>query len=67
MGRIGPEAKAEAIRILDELRALRRETEAAVAAKIKPSRTSEIVGWMYDSMEAALGQAAVRAGGSGPR
>ena len=54
MGPSGPEAKVEAARILTELRALRRETEAAVAAKIKPSRTAEMMGWMYDSMEAAL-------------
>ncbi len=54
MGQAGPGAQGEAARVLTELRALRRETEAAVAAKIKPSRTAEMMGWMYDSMEAAL-------------
>jgi hypothetical protein len=53
-GRGGPAAKAEAARILTELRSLRRETETAVATKIKPSRTAEIMSWMFDSMEAAL-------------
>jgi hypothetical protein len=57
-GRAGPEAKAEAVRILAELRSLRRETETAVAAKIKPSRTAEIMSWMYGSMEAALASVA---------
>lgn len=66
-GQIGADVGAEAARILEELRALRREMEAAVAAKIKPSRTREIMGWMYDSTETALGQAAIRAGGSGRR
>ena len=63
----GPAVKAEAARILVELRALRRETETAVAAKIKPSRTAEIMGWMYDSMEAALAQAAAQAAGESRR
>ena len=67
LGRSGPAAEAEAGRILEELRALRRETEAAVASKIKPSRTAEIMAWMYDSMEAALGQAAVRSASAGRR
>jgi len=67
IGRSGLGAGSDARQILDELRALRRETEAAVAAKIKPSRTAEIIGWMYDSMEAALRQVAARAGGAGPR
>ena len=66
-GRIGPgspEAVAEARRVLEELRVLRRETEAAVAQTIKPSRTAETMSWMYDSMEAALAKAAGDAGES---
>jgi len=58
MGKSGLEAGAEARRILEELRMLRQETEAAVARTIKPSRTAEIMGWMYGSVEAALEQAA---------
>ena len=65
MGRGGSGVPAEARRILDELRALRRETEAAAAAKIKPSRTAEIMSWMYDSMAAALEKAAVGGGNGG--
>ena len=54
LGRTGAGAAGEAGRILGELRALRRETEAATAAKIKPSRTAEMRSWMYDAVEAAL-------------
>ncbi len=64
-GRIGPGgpgAVTEARRVLEELRELRRETEAAVARTIKPSRTAETMSWMYDSMEAALAKAAGDAG-----
>jgi len=63
-GRAGPQGGTEAARVLGELRRLRRETEAAVAARIKPSRTAEIMGWRYDAMEAALEKAAGRAAGS---
>jgi hypothetical protein len=56
----GPEIVSEAGRVLEGLRALRRETEAAVAAEVKPSRTAEMLHWMYDSMEAALEKAAGR-------
>ncbi len=55
-----PEIAAEAGRVLDGLKALRTETEAAVAAEIKPSRTAEILSWMYDSVRAALEKAAAR-------
>jgi hypothetical protein len=57
-GREGTGAPTEARRILEELKALRVETEASVAARIKPSRTAEIMSWMYDSMSAALSRAA---------
>ena len=50
----GPEIAAEAGWILEGLWALRKETEAAVSAQVKPSRTAEMMHWMYDSMEAAL-------------
>lgn len=60
LGQGGRELKAEAARILDDLRALRRETEAAVGGAIKPSRTAEIMAWMYDSIESALDRAAAR-------
>jgi hypothetical protein len=63
----GPEIATEAGRILDGLQALRKETAAAVAAQVKPSRTAEMMQWMYDSMEAALEKAAGRAGGIGGR
>lgn len=56
----GPEVTAEAGRVLEGLRALRRETEAAIAAEVKPSRTREMLRWMYDSMEAALEKASGR-------
>jgi hypothetical protein len=56
----GPEVAAEAGRILEGLRALRKETAAVIAAQVKPSRTREMLHWMYDSMEAALGKAAAR-------
>ena len=54
LGQVQAGIAAEARLVLTELRALRAETEAAVAARIKPSRTAEIMSWMYDSMEAAL-------------
>lgn len=57
---VGPDIAAEAGRVLEGLRALRRETEAAVAAEVKPSRTREMLHWMYDSMEAALEKASGR-------
>ena len=63
----GPEIAAEAGRVLEVLRALRTETEAAVSAEVKPSRTAEMMQWMYDSMETALEQAAGRDGGNGGR
>ena len=56
----GPGIASEAGRVLEGLRALRRETEAAVATEAKPSRTSEMVRWMYDSMDAALEKATGR-------
>jgi hypothetical protein len=49
--------RAEANRVLERLLALRKETEAAYSAQVKPSRTREILQWMYDSMEAALEEA----------
>jgi hypothetical protein len=52
--------KAEAKRILERLQALRRETEAAYSARMKPSRTKEIMQWMYDSIEAALEKSTAR-------
>ncbi len=55
-----PETAAEAGRILDGLLALRRETEAEVGREIKPSRTAEIMAWIYDSVEAALEKIAGR-------
>ena len=66
-GRIGPGgpgAVTEARRVLEELRELRRQTEAALARTIKPSRTAETMSWMYDSMEAALARAVGDAGES---
>jgi hypothetical protein len=63
----GPEIAAEAGRVLEVLRALRKETEAAVSAQVKPSRTAEMMQWMYDSMETALEKAAGRDGGNGGR
>ncbi|HEX2695004.1 MAG TPA: hypothetical protein VHP61_04580, partial [Acidobacteriota bacterium] len=56
----GPGIVSEAGRVLEGLRALRRETEAAIATEVKPSRTSEMLHWMYDSMDAALEKAAGR-------
>jgi hypothetical protein len=53
----GPEIAAQAGRVLEGLRTLRKETEAAIAAEVKPSRTREMLHWMYDSMEAALEKA----------
>lgn len=50
--------RRDAGRVLDELRALRRETEANYLTRIKPQRTQEIMQWMYDSMETALEKAA---------
>jgi hypothetical protein len=63
----GPETALEAERVLVGLRTLRKETEAAVSAQVKPSRTAEMLHWMYDSMEAALEKAAGRDGGDGGR
>jgi hypothetical protein len=63
MGRDGPGLGSEAPRVLEELRALRRETEAAVAVTIKPARTAEILGWIFDSVESALARTAGRSGG----
>ena len=63
----GPEIAAEAGRVLEVLRTLRKETEAAVSAEVKPSRTAEMMHWMYDSMEAALEKAAGRDRGNGGR
>ena len=63
----GPEIATEAGRVLEGLRALRKETDAAVSKQVKPSRTAEMIHWMYDSMEAALEKAADRAGGKGGR
>ncbi len=56
----GPEAAAEAKRVLEGLRTLRKETAAAIATEVKPSRTREMVQWMYDSMESALEKASGR-------
>jgi Glycosyl hydrolase family 20, catalytic domain len=50
--------KVEARRILTRLRELRQETEAAYLTRIKPSRTKEIMQWMYDAVEFALGKVA---------
>jgi len=61
----GADAGGEAGRILETLRSLRRETEAAVANEVKPSRTAEMMRWIYDSMEAALEKIAGGAGLSG--
>ncbi len=55
-----PELAAESVRVLGELQALRKETGTAIALEIKPTRTAEILHWMYDSMEAALTAAAGR-------
>jgi hypothetical protein len=55
-----PEIAAEAGRVLEGLRALRKETAGVIAAQVKPSRTREMLHWMYDSMEAALEKAAAR-------
>lgn len=52
--------RGEAKRILERLRALRQETAAAYAVRMKPSRTKEIMQWMYDSVEAALEKSAGR-------
>jgi hypothetical protein len=54
--------RAEAKRILEELRGLRREMEAAYSTRMKPSRTKEIMQWIYDSIERALARAAGRTG-----
>ncbi len=55
-----PELTADAARALEGLRALRKETASAIAAQVKPSRTRDMLHWMYDSMEAALEKAAAR-------
>ena len=62
-GREGAGGADEARRILAGLAALRTETGKAVAERIKPSRTAEIVAWMYDSMAEALDRAAGAAAG----
>jgi hypothetical protein len=49
--------RAEAKRVLERLQALRKEMETAYSAQVKPSRTREILQWMYDSMETALKEA----------
>ncbi len=51
----------EAAGALMRLRALRRDMEADVAKRIKPSRTVEMMAWMYESMDAALSAVAGRA------
>jgi hypothetical protein len=56
--------RREAGRVLDDLRRIRQETEAAYSTRIKPQRTKEIMQWMYDSMETALEKAAGRSGGA---
>jgi hypothetical protein len=58
MNRNDQDVKAEAGKILERLQALRKETEAAYSTRVKPSRTKEIMQWMYDSMETALKEAA---------
>jgi hypothetical protein len=63
----GPEIAAEAGRVLEGLRALRRETEAAISAQVKPSRTAEMMQWMYASMDSALEGVSGRAGGDSGR
>lgn len=57
MNRNDQDVKAEAEKILERLQALRKETEAAYSTRVKPSRTKEIMQWMYDSMETALKEA----------
>jgi hypothetical protein len=61
------EIRVEAARVLERLRALRRETEAAYLTRIKLHRTEEIMSWMYDSIETALGTAAGPGGGEAKR
>jgi hypothetical protein len=58
------EVRAEARRILIRLRELRQETEAACLTRIKPSRTKEIMQWMYDAVEVALERTAGLSGAS---
>ncbi|MCD4824134.1 MAG: family 20 glycosylhydrolase [Phycisphaerae bacterium] len=41
-------------KILEDMQALRDETEAAYAPIIKPSRRKEIIAWLYASVEHAL-------------
>jgi hypothetical protein len=62
-GRGASETGTEGRRILAELNSLRTATEAATAVRIKPSRTAEMMAWMYDSMEDALGRAVAAADG----
>jgi len=50
--------KADAAGILADLRDLRRRTEAMYEPIIKPSRRREMTAWMFDSVEAALGELA---------
>jgi hypothetical protein len=66
-GKAGAETADAARRVLARLRTLRTETEAAVAERIKPSRTAEIMSWMYDSLEAALAGLAPEAVASRPK
>lgn len=69
-GRVDPLGAArsdEARLLLASTRRLRDETAAAVAARIKPSRTAEIVSWMYDSTEAALTRLAAGAPATGQK
>lgn len=60
LAKLGELQAAEARLVLAEMRRLSDETEAAVAERIKPSRTAEIKSWMYDSLEAALSRLAAR-------
>ena len=63
LGQSGPAAADEGRRILGEMKSLRQETESAVAARIKPSRTAEIMAWMYEATAGALAEAAGPRGG----
>jgi hypothetical protein len=54
--------RAEAKRVRERLRVLRRETEAVYATRMKPSRTEEIMQWMYDSVGRALERVADQTG-----
>jgi len=63
----GQKIRTEAARVLEGLRAIRRETEAAYLTRIKPQRTKEIMQWMYDSVETALEEVAGPTGGEGEK